>query len=278
MKKLFFIFLLFPMLSVKGQQYRPFPTFFGSWNYQYYDDTHNPTGLFSSYILSGDTTILGTNYKKITGGALRESNKIIYFYPDTASQEYLLYNFNLNLGDTFFHSFGWNWPNSDTVIVTDVGSVQTSIGDIRTLYFDNMAMWVDGIGSLTDLYNPIEAGALSGSFGLECMMGDSGFHYPLWTTYCIFPSSVSEHKKSPQKFVSIRPNPFSSQTTLQTDNLLNMATLTIDNYLGQTVKQIKNISGQSVTLHRNNLPSGLYFIRLTQNNKVIATEKLIITD
>lgn len=78
--------------------------------------------------------------------------------------------------------------------------------------------------------------------------------------------------------IKIYPNPFSSQTTLQTDNLLHNATLTVDNYFGQTVKQIKNISGQTITLHRDNLSIGLYFVRLTQDNKVIATDKLIITD
>ncbi|MBI4931356.1 MAG: T9SS type A sorting domain-containing protein [Bacteroidetes bacterium] len=92
------------------------------------------------------------------------------------------------------------------------------------------------------------------------------------------------------------PNPFSSQTTLHTDNYLTNATLTVYNSFGQVVKQIKNINGQTVTLTRDNLPSGLYFIRLSINPsssgggtqacpnrsiggggyEVIATDKLII--
>ena len=78
--------------------------------------------------------------------------------------------------------------------------------------------------------------------------------------------------------VQIYPNPFSTQTILQTNNLFHNATLTLDNYLGQTVKEIKNISGQTVILQRNNLPCGLYLIRLTQDSKVIMTKKIIITD
>ena len=76
----------------------------------------------------------------------------------------------------------------------------------------------------------------------------------------------------------IFPNPFSSQAVLQADNLLKGATLTVYNCFGQTVKQIKNISGQAVTLLRDNLPSGLYFIRLTEENKIIAVDKLVISD
>jgi len=77
---------------------------------------------------------------------------------------------------------------------------------------------------------------------------------------------------------TIFPNPLSIETTLQTDNLLRNATLTVDNCFGQTVKQIKNISGQTVVLSRDNLPSGLYFVRLTENNKTLAVDKLVITD
>jgi len=77
---------------------------------------------------------------------------------------------------------------------------------------------------------------------------------------------------------AIFPNPFSTQTTLQTDNILHNATLTVDNCFGQTVVQIKNISGQTVTFSRDNLATGLYFVRLIQDNKVIAIDKLVIAD
>ncbi|MBI4931613.1 MAG: T9SS type A sorting domain-containing protein [Bacteroidetes bacterium] len=78
--------------------------------------------------------------------------------------------------------------------------------------------------------------------------------------------------------LSIFPNPFSSETTLHTDNYLTNATLTLYNCFGQTVKQYNNITGHSFTLSRNNLPSGLYFIRLTQDNKIFATDILVISD
>jgi len=78
--------------------------------------------------------------------------------------------------------------------------------------------------------------------------------------------------------ITVFPNPFSTQTNLQTDILLHNATLTVYNCLGQTIRKITNISGKTATLQRDNLPNGLYFIRLTQDNKQIATKKLIITD
>lgn len=85
-----------------------------------------------------------------------------------------------------------------------------------------------------------------------------------------------EQNMNPQ--IHIFPNPFLFETTLKSNDNFIDATLIIYNSQGQQVKQIKNISGQTITLHRNNLATGLYFFRLTQDNKVITKGKLVITD
>jgi hypothetical protein len=78
--------------------------------------------------------------------------------------------------------------------------------------------------------------------------------------------------------IFIYPNPCYFETTLQTKRILENATLTICNSIGQNVKQIKNISGYTITLSRDNLKSGLYFVLLTQKNKTILVDKLMIAD
>ncbi len=78
--------------------------------------------------------------------------------------------------------------------------------------------------------------------------------------------------------ITLFPNPFSTQTTLQTNLIFTDATLTVYNSIGQQVKQIKNISGQTISLNRDALPGGLYLIHLTEGNKVLTTQRLIITD
>jgi hypothetical protein len=47
---------------------------------------------------------------------------------------------------------------------------------------------------------------------------------------------------------------------------------------GQRVKQVNHLSGQSHIVSLDNLPSGIYFIRLSEENKIIAEEILIITN
>jgi hypothetical protein len=89
-------------------------------------------------------------------------------------------------------------------------------------------------------------------------------------------TSINENNISHN--LSIYPNPFCTQTILQTDIFFKNATLTVDNVFGQQVKQIKNISGQTIIFLRDNLASGLYFVRLTQDGKTFSVDKLVITD
>jgi uncharacterized delta-60 repeat protein len=78
--------------------------------------------------------------------------------------------------------------------------------------------------------------------------------------------------------ISIHPNPFSSTTIIKTDQLLKNATITIYNLFGEQIKQIENINVQSITLSRNNLPNGFYFIHLTQDNKVLSRKECLVVD
>jgi len=89
-------------------------------------------------------------------------------------------------------------------------------------------------------------------------------------------SAVSE-RSNEGTTLSVNPNPFFSETTLQSGRILKDATLTVYNSCGQAAKQIKHISGQSVTFHRDNLPCGIYFIRLEQDNNSFSA-KLVIKD
>ncbi len=91
-------------------------------------------------------------------------------------------------------------------------------------------------------------------------------------------TALSINENTLNTISSIFPNPFTSSTTIQTTENLKNASLAIYNSLGQAVKQLDNISGQTVSISRDNLPSGLYFIKLTEDDKIIALEKLVITN
>ncbi len=76
----------------------------------------------------------------------------------------------------------------------------------------------------------------------------------------------------------IYPNPFQSQTTLETSIEMKDARVMLSNCYGQIVKEIQGINGHTFTLNRSDLPIGLYFIQLVQAEKIIATKKLMINN
>lgn len=221
-----------------------------------------------------------------------------------------LYSWGTNSG-ILFHDYNVGGNSTDTVIdwfvspplnFTSPGTITMKVrtGGFSTPFPDNCEIWF-GTG------NPNPA---TGNFVLIAnlsymqpkyqwldtsvnvsFVSDSGyiaFKYKtigaFWMDYGIdsiwvsSPVGINEKENFNKIGVNIFPNPFSLQTTLQADKIFKGATLIVYNSFVQQIKQIKNISGQTITLHRDNLPSGLYFIRLTQNNNVILTEKLVITD
>lgn len=83
-------------------------------------------------------------------------------------------------------------------------------------------------------------------------------------------TALSENK------ITIYPNPFNATTRLYSSVVLNDAQLSIYNASGELVKRITQISGQEIQLSRNNLPSGFYYLKLTENNRIIKEDKVVI--
>ena len=89
-------------------------------------------------------------------------------------------------------------------------------------------------------------------------------------------TGVEDH--SVEKKIFVYPNPFSSQTTIKTNFRLNNSQIAVYNSFGYLVYQIKEVSGQIITLPRNGLSPGLYFIMIWEKNKLLATRKVLIVD
>ena len=100
------------------------------------------------------------------------------------------------------------------------------------------------------------------SFMLEGVDGTSTYTHQ-WTHTNRITSNVGVNEPGNEETISAYPNPFSSETTLKPGKILKDACLTVYNSWGQPIKQINNISGQTVTFYRDNLPCGIYFLRLT---------------
>ena len=78
--------------------------------------------------------------------------------------------------------------------------------------------------------------------------------------------------------VSIYPNPFEDQTTIQSTQDLENVTLSVYNSLGQQVLKQKYQSGNRFILNRNGLNCGVYFLNVYSEDKLVTNQKFIINN
>lgn len=240
---------------------------------------------------NSSATINATQFMNNTGGSITNNGTISTFNflnletisnTGTIGATDMTNSKTLTNSSTGVMSILYNFLNSDTLaspaIFTNDGSV--TVGHD----FQNgiNPSTIQGSGRFCVQNNTWNRGTMTGTFdfcdqtggNLDLNTGSIGSGI----TYCAFPCGLGIEKLSESISFSVYPNPFSSQATLHTDYLMQDATLTIVNCYGQTVEQITNISGNTITLSRENLSNGLYFIRLTETDKTIATDRLVIAD
>ncbi len=94
------------------------------------------------------------------------------------------------------------------------------------------------------------------------------------TIYCTTEVAIKEQPG--RKSLRVYPDPFSSSANIAFNRTMNNAQLDIFNVQGFRVKSVKNIFSNSLILNRGHLPDGLYYLRLTEQDQLIATGKFVI--
>ena len=156
------------------------------------------------------------------------------------------------------------------------------VGNNEPNYYNDFWEYDPSIDTWTQKLNFGSSGRIDGTgftIGSKGYLG-IGYNGTLQQDFWEYdPSGISSTGEIISNFsLTIFPNPFSSQTTLQTGKFLKDATLIVYNLFGQQIKQLKNISGQTITFDRDNISNGIYFLQLKQDNKILATVQFVIAD
>ena len=72
----------------------------------------------------------------------------------------------------------------------------------------------------------------------------------------------------------VYPNPFTDYTTIELSDTYQILKIELIDIHGRTVRSINNINSNSITIYRDNLPSGIYFIRIQSDDTYV--KKVII--
>ncbi len=110
-------------------------------------------------------------------------------------------------------------------------------------------------------------------------IGDQNFQYGLnnyieYTSYCNSAEIPSIENSSLQ--ITVSPNPFSTNTTLKSNYIINNVSLKVYDLFGNLVKVIQDLEGQVFILNSNDLHDGMYIIQICQGNEIIENKRVII--
>ncbi len=258
MKKLLIIFIVFSSLSVSGQTsvYKPFPDSNAVWN-QYFESSCTGLAIFieeNEFFLSGDTSLNGLIYHKfytnhlyekancfggaiyrsdppvfnLRVGAIREdTTKKVFYFDYYDSQEYLVYDFNLNIGDIIPISYIHN-DTSQKIFISSIDSIcdgsnyrkrfllSDSIGNY--CYF-NYCSIIEGIGSMWGLLEEIDIIPFHQLKQLRCLIQDGTIKYQdsiqIWYSSNSACSLLPVEDIKTNNEISIYPNPFNISTTIR---------------------------------------------------------------
>lgn len=253
---------------------------------------------YSESTISGDTMINNLSYIKIhetaydvfctdiiTGGpnyigALREDtiqNKIL-FIPEGNEVETILYDYNLQVGDTL--PLGYNIITDD-IFVSSIDTIET-YGTLRmrwrlsAQYLGQFADIIEGIGSTNGLTHPIYV--FEAYSFLRCYEQDDTLVYLMEGLNCVMPTDSCFYlgiAEGETLDISYFPNPVTASFTVNfTKNFPGEYTLEIYNQFGAYQKGLQ-LSGGIETVNIEDLNSGIYFLVLRDEFSILDKQKII---
>ena len=209
--------------------------------------------------------------------AVREENEKVYLYNFYLQKEEVLYDFGLNIGDTFsttvnIPEYG-NCPVNMPLISIDTVMLENGTRE-RRFTFEN-EQWISGVGSLNGLvYTGINQCVVDISHELSCLHDGWEIVYqsPDFDECIVNSTGYGETEEAN---FSVYPNPFYNEAKFTFDSgIKGDFTLEIINETGQIVAGPVPVHSKELSLGKNLIP-GIYFYRLVQNGKVLSTGKLI---
>ena len=310
MTKFLFLILACASLAAQAQTnvYHPFPDSNAVW-YQsgasgFYICLYGPTQVNYSYEMRGDTLISNKVYHKMFipcmqgndscylicgqkhlpgyAGCIRQEveNKKVFYVPDGNSVERLLYDFNLQVGDTVTDYCKTQF-NSYTVYSIDSILIGSSYRKRWHFYGENYQL-IEGIGGTWDvLKNPCPTINIDDcQYYLACFTQDGIQQYQSPTfNFCSITCNIlttAINSKENKITVSISPDPFNTTTVLNiADAHFTTCTLNIYDLSGRMVHR-ETISELSTIISRNAMTSGIYFYQVHTANGITANGKFVV--
>lgn len=304
MKKTLLLFSTVVTLYANGQTsvYHPFPDSAAMWNIE----SNKACGLYFdnwaylySLTITGDTIINGINYHKLQvpieviisngqcatfgtwtnpgyyAGGIRQEilNKKVFFIPPTDTTEQLLYDFNMQVGDTV-RGYIENSVFPDD-IVQSIDSILVG-SDYRKRWRINPYYNIDIIEGIGSTYGLIEQspGNVSDNnvYIISCFSENGLTLYSTTTTSCQLITAVNAMDK-PQNVVNVFPNPSNGALTVDFDQPINVCEIQLTDLLGNIILDLQT-NNQKVFKIKY-LSNGTYILTVLYKDGSTINKKII---
>jgi hypothetical protein len=291
MKTALLIGSLFFVPALFSQDYKPFPDSGAAWVvHEFFNDGGGPPdwpydqylSVISNYCVNGEDTLISANtYTKINicngpyHGAIRDNGGQVFFVPKDSVNEFLLFDFTVQEGDTIpvssFYHLMWNTD----IVVDQVDSVLVN-GYYRTVVW--VAgwgdAWTEGIGSSIGLFLPPQynnnvSGAWAGTACFshnDTLYNTSGSPMINGFGTCEL-NYVGQPETLKPTAVSVFPNPTGGPVTITIPNLSSDAVITIADASGRQIYPPVLRSGYTVQIDLADYATGFYVIRIMQDER-----------
>lgn len=301
LKDLFLIvFFLLSINSIYGQSYSKMIDTTAVWvtSYKYLTSPGDPLqGGMEKYYFNGDTIISGELYNKIFDstqnylgygissltyseifnyyvGCIREDTlaKRVYFINSLSDEEYLLYDFDLGVGDTLPFTYLNSW-DVHTVFSVDSILVGSHYRKRMQLYDNGMLSLIEGIGSNRGLFGRMDLPPLVDQ-SINCFtdnnvttfFGDNPY-MPDSINICNFmPATlVSIESNTKASDIIIYPNPATNELQAEFQNIsphkLRIEIISFNGY--KLVDCYAVNTNHHISIGVEDLPQGCYFIKFS---------------
>lgn len=279
MKKIFLALLCAPLLSFgQTSTYFPFPSDSATWSVSYWNFNTVSYVCWNTwhYGITGDTVIGNETYHKVAvnnyfmnvtdtsfnpatasyvAGIREDAAKKVHVIMSADSVEKVLYDFSLNVGDTFYFDYFQQGAGVvtliDSVLVGSSYRKQWHLAD----QFSAEHIWIEGTGSLDGILQYQEVSSFSTH--LTCHSHHSQMLYTLsGDCHCDNSLRIDEHT---QPAFSLYPNP--SGDVFMLAGFEGVMNLEILDAAGRVIQSQNVVAGAAV--NTSGTAAGVYLVRLT---------------
>jgi len=297
MKKLFNILLLCSTFISKAQTnvYHPFPEANAQWNFNAFTQMGACHKVYS-IVVYGDTIINSTTYYPLVTygsddlgstflcnfilpsylGAIRNdsANKKVFIVPPQQQNELILYDFDLQVGDSVKGYLALFSPNSviyekDSVLVNGNYRNRLKVDSCYNISF------IEGVGSIYGLTEILPACITDATYYLlECFKENNVVQYPENVFSCNLIDGVSAYDKKLEQ-IQIWPNPSDAGFKIEVNGLVVTEMMLYD-INGRIIRneQLNNFKSYQI----QDLNSGFYSLQIKDQSGRLHHFKLIKTN